>query len=165
MDGIAREEERMRRAPLRFLSPQRLRVRAPLAATVAAMAAFGKVATKPGEGHSEVLSREGNVYRIRFTSYAGRRRYVTEEEVIVYPPDIITYRHLTGPLDDVYEVFTARPQSDAVTVVNYMGQYRNKRFDWPVLGWLIHRFVVLPRYDPLIANHLADVKRRAEGGT
>jgi hypothetical protein len=155
----------MRRAPLRVLSPQQIRVRAPLAQTFAAMTVFGKVATKPGEGHSEVLSREGNDYRIRFTSYAGKRRFVTEEQVIIYPPDIVTYRHLAGPLDDVYEVFTARPISDSVTDVNYMGQYRNKRFDWPVLGWLIHRFVVLPQYDPLIAKHLADVKRRAEGGT
>ena len=154
----------MRRAPLRFLSPQRVRVRAPLDATFAAMTVFGKAATRPGQGHAEVLSREGNVYRIRFTSYAGTSRYVTEEEVTIYPPNIVTYRHLTGPLDDVYEVFTARPLSDAATLVTYMGQYRNKRFDWPILGWLIHRFAVLPKYDPLIAAHLADVKRRAESG-
>jgi hypothetical protein len=155
----------MRRAPLRFVSPQRVRVRAPLATTFAAMTVFGKVATGPGEGHSEVLSREGNVHRIRFTSYAGKRRYITDEEVVVYPPNVVTYRHLTGPLDDVYEVFAALPLPDGLTLVNYMGQYRNKRFDWPVLGWLIHRFRVLPAYDPLIAKHLTDVKRRAEGGT
>lgn len=153
----------MRRAPLRFLSPQRIRVRAPLATTFAAMTTFGKVATKRGEGHSEVLSQHGNRYRIRFTSYAGGKEFVTEEEVVVYPPDVVTYRHLAGPLDDVYEVFTAQPRGEAVTVVNYVGQYRNRRFDWPLLGWLIHRLLVLPRYDPLITNHLAEVKRRAEG--
>ena len=153
----------MRRAPLRFLSPQRIRIQAPLAATFAAMTTFGKTATKPGEGHSEVLSQNGSSYRIRFTSYAGEKEFVTEEEVVVYPPDVVTYRHLTGPLDDVYEVFTARPRGEALTVVNYMGQYRNRRFDWPLLGWLIHRLRVLPRYDPLITNHLAEVKRQAEG--
>ncbi len=152
----------MRGVPLRFLSPQRIRVNAPLEQTFAAMTAFGRTATKAGESHSEVLAQEGNVYRIRFTTYAGKSRFVTEEEVMVYPPNIVTYRHLSGPLDDVYEVFTAMPREEAVTFVNYMGQYRNRRFDLPLLGWLIHRFAVLPRYDPIIAGHLAEVKRRAE---
>lgn len=54
------------------------------------------------------------------------------------------------------------PRGEAVMLVNYMGQYRNRRFDLPLLGRLIHRFAVLPRYDPIIAGHLAEVKRRAE---
>lgn len=152
----------MRRAPLRFLSPQRIRVNASLAQTFAAMTAFGRTATKPGESHAEVIDRSGDVYHIRFTTYAGKHEFVTEEEVTVYPPNIVTYRHLSGPLDDVYEVFTAVPRGEALTLVNYMGQYRNRRFDLPLLGWLIHRFAVLPRYDPIIAGHLAEVKRRAE---
>src|SRR5262249_52244822 len=127
-----------------------------------AMTVFGKQATRPGESHSEVLEQRANVYHMRFTTYVGGKRYVTEEEVTVYPPHIVTYRHLSGPLANVYEVFTALPRSDRVTLVNYMGQYRHRRFDWLVLGWLIHRLLVLPRYDAIIARHLADVKRRAE---
>lgn len=152
----------MRRAPVRFLSPQRVRVNAPLAETFAAMTVFGRRATKPGESHAEVLDQAANVYRIRFTTYAGKATFVTEEEVTAYPPNLVTYRHLSGPLDDVYEVFTARPRSPVVTVVDYMGRCRNRSVDWPLLGRLIHRFVVLPRYDPIIARHLTDVKRRAE---
>ncbi len=57
-------------------------------------------------------------------------------------------------------MFTTQPCGEAVTLVNSMGQYRNGRFDRPLLGRLIHHFRVLPRYDPLIVNHLAEVKRR-----
>lgn len=152
----------MGRATIRFFSPQRVLVRASLERTFAEMTRFGHAATRPGENHAEVLRREGNVYRIRFTTHAGRRTFVTEEEVTVYPPNIVTYRHLAGPLDDVYEVFTAVPRPDGVTDVDYIGRYRHKRMDWPLLGWLLHRFAVLPTYDRLIAAHLQQVKRRAE---
>lgn len=152
----------MQRGAIRFLSPQRVTVRASLERTVAELTRFGHTATRPGENHSEVLRHEGNVYRIRFTTHAGRRTFVTEEEVTVYPPNVVTYRHLSGPLDDVYEVFTAVVRSDHSTDVDYIGRYRHKRMDWPLIGWLLHRFAVRPAYDRLIAAHLRQVKRRAE---
>jgi len=129
------------------------------------MTTFGRAAMKRGASHAEVLRYGGNVYYIRFTTVAGKARFVTQEEVTVYPPNVVTYRHLAGPLDDVYEVFTALSLAATLTCINYMGQYRNRRFDWPLLGGLIHRFHVLPMYDRIIATHLADVKRRAEAAS
>jgi hypothetical protein len=82
--------------------------------------------------------------------------------VVLYPPAIITFRHLAGPFKMVYEVFTAVAMTPHETQVTYMGRYALKHYDWPIIGWLVHRFIVLPQYDAAIARHLERVKRIAE---
>lgn len=146
----------------RFFTAQRVPVRASLEQTFAGLTAFGGGPKGPGQSYSEILEQDGNRSLVRFTTFSRGKRIVTKEEVTVYPPNLITYRHIEGPLAYVYEVFTVLPASSGQMVVNYMGEYRMKTNDYPVLGWLIHRFVVLPEYDAIIAKHLTQARDHAE---
>jgi hypothetical protein len=150
------------RPQTRFFTPQQMVVRASPEATFAAMTAFTGSEPGCGCGPAEILQRHGNRYVVRFTTPVRAKRYITKEEVTVYEPDVVTYYHLEGPFAYVYEVFTARQQAPDRTLVNYIGQYRLKRYDLPLIGWLIHRLIVLPRYDAVIARHLAEVRGLAE---
>lgn len=149
---------------IRFFSPQQIIVELPLAKTYQMMSRLGGGPGKAGENYSEVLQQDGNKYEVRFTTFAAGREIKTREEVVLYPPDVITYRHLGSPLDYVYEVFTAEKLSGGRTRVNYIGQYAWRWCNWLVLGWLVHKLLVLPRYDPVIAKHLAKVKCLSKTG-
>ena len=68
----------------------------------------------PGEEseRSKLLSEGGNTKTVEFTTKAGPFTYTTIEEVTVYPPDRITFKHLDGPLHFAEEEFTFEQTED-----------------------------------------------------
>src|SRR5919109_1272651 len=147
---------------IRFVSPQSVRIAASRADTYAALTRFVREPQASEAGAPEILAHDGNTFLVKFTIRLPKRTIVTQEEVVLYPPAIITFRHLAGPFKMAYEVFTAVALTPHETQVTYMGQYALKHYDWPIIGWLVHRFIVLPRYNVAIAQHLERVKRIAE---
>ena len=57
----------------------------------------GGPASEGAEG-SRLVEREGNRLLMEFHSSDGGKTYRTLEEVMLYPEERITFRHLEGPL-------------------------------------------------------------------
>ena len=98
----------------------------------------------PGaEGESSrVLERDGDVITAEFLTPSGKRIYRTVEEVRLYPPERITFRHLQGPLTYSEEEFRLVEQ-DPGTELQYSGEIEC-RVPWLPGLRLAHRFALRP---------------------
>ncbi|MEE3004465.1 MAG: hypothetical protein VX638_03310 [Chloroflexota bacterium] len=63
-----------------------------------------KPPSEAGEG-ATILEREGGRLLVESVSWDGRRLYRTLEEVMLYPEERMTIRHLEGPLKHASEEF------------------------------------------------------------
>ena len=70
----------------------------------------------------------------------------------------LTFHHLEGPLDNSEESFDLEERGDA-TLLRYRGEFDYKL---PLLGWLIARLYIKPRYNKAIQTHLHHLKEAAE---
>ena len=89
------------------LADQVVQIKAPREMVFQMLSAIGKgsLPGAPGE-HARVLQRDGDTLIAEFFTPSGKRIYRTVEEVRLYPPERITFRHLEGPLNYSQEAFT-----------------------------------------------------------
>ena len=117
----------------------------------------GRIPGAPGES-ARVLREEGNTCIVHFRTKAGKRTVNTVEEVNLYPPERVTFRHIAGPLDYSYEEFLLTEQGQ-VTEMAYHGEFD---YQFPLLGWFISRLYIKPRYERVIKAHMQRLKEIAE---
>ena len=126
------------------------------------LSAIGKGNLPGATGESSrVIEREGDTIIAEFITPSGRRSYRTVEEVVLYPPERITYRHLDGPLPYAEEEFALEEQDDA-TVLRYSGEFEYRVIMLPGMGWLIGRLYIKSKYDAVIRDHMESLKSAAE---
>ena len=108
------------------------------------------------------MERDGNRLLMEFHSRDGRKTYRTLEEVMLYPPERITFRHLEGPLHHSQEEFVFT-EADIGTVMTHNGEIECRMRWLPGAGWAVARFYVKRRYERLVLRHMHDLKQQAEG--
>ena len=111
-----------------------------------------------------LVERDGNRLVMEFHSRDGRKMYRTLEEVILYPEERITFRHLEGPLYHSQEEFVFT-EVDSGTMMTHGGEIECRMHWLPGAGWAVARFYVKRRYEQLVLRHMNSLKEQAEGGT
>ena len=126
----------------------------------------GSDSSGPGSGPDEgarLVERDGNRLLMEFHSRDGRKTYRTLEEVMLYPEERITFRHLEGPLHHSQEEFVFTEGLPG-TVMTNNGEIECRMHWMPGAGWIVARFYVKPRYERLVLRHMNNLKDRAESG-
>lgn len=108
-----------------------------------------------------LLEREGDRLLMEFNSRDGRKVYRTVEEVMLYPEERITFRHLEGPLYHSREEFEFA-ESNAGTNMTHNGEIECRMHWLPGIGWAVARFYVKRHYELLVLRHMNSLKERAE---
>ena len=96
---------------------------------------------------------------VEFTTDAIYRTYVTLEEVNLFRPERITFRHLDGPLESCDEVFTFEELEDGRTLWRHTGSFR---LGWPVVGDVIGRNVTKRWFERVMRKHMREMKEAIE---
>ena len=122
----------------------------------------GESPGKEDEG-SRLVERAGNRLVMELHSRDGRKMYRTLEEVMLYPEERITFRHLEGPLYYSQEEFVFA-EVDTGTMMTHCGEIECRMHWLPGGGWAVARFYVKRRYERLVLRHMNVVKEQAEGG-
>ena len=118
----------------------------------------GSIKGSEGEGARVIERKAVDHLIVEFRTRAGGRMWRTVEEVRLYPPTRLTFHHLEGPLDHPEESFDLKEKGGA-TELRYRGEFD---YRLRLLGWLIARFYIRPRYDQAIKDHLQHLKEAAE---
>ena len=144
------------------LTNRHITIDAPRPLVFQMLSAFGRGHLPGDDGESsKVLERDGDRLTVEFFTLEGKRRYRTVEEVTLFPPERITFRHLEGPLHHSSEEFRLEEVADG-TELSYRGDIQC-RMPWlPGMGWFIARFYVKPKYDRVIRQHMDRLKTAAE---
>ena len=98
---------------------------------------------------------------VEFVSRDGRRLYRTLEEVMLYPEERITFRHLEGPLHHASEEFRLSDVSEG-THITYQGQIECRTPFLPGVGWLVAFLYVRPKYGNVVKRHMGMLKKAVE---
>ena len=109
---------------------------------------------------SRLISEDGNTRIVEFETKAGPFTYATLEEVKLFPPCRITFKHLEGPLYFSEEAFAFEETGEGQTLMTHGGSFIWKRF--PFFGWLGGVIYTRPMYHRVIRKHMAVVKDAAE---
>ena len=120
---------------------------------------MGRIAGEDTES-SKLISEDGNVKIVEFTTKAGPFTYTTLEEVELFPPEKIAFKHLEGPLHFSEESFTFHETDDGGTLMTHSGSIIWKTF--PFVGWFGGVIYTRPMFHRVIRKHLAVVKEAAE---
>src|SRR3954454_21544073 len=133
------------------LTPQNLLINAPRPLVWEMITSVGR-GQLPGSKNTARLveRRSDDVLIVEFVTYSGGKTYTTLEEMTLYPPDRITYRHLTGPLPYVYEEIKLLDAGDRRTALLYTGEFEAKS----VRGYLLGPLYIRPLFDRLAREHL-----------
>ncbi len=110
---------------------------------------------------ARLVRREGNRLLMEFHSRDGRKTYRTLEEVMLYPEERITFRHLEGPLHHSQEEFVFA-ELDSGTKMTHNGEIECRMRWLPGAGWTVARFYVKRRYERLVLRHMNSLKEQAE---
>lgn len=150
------------------LRQQSINIRAPRSVVFQLVSSFGEGNDSGGtpsekEEGSRMLEREGNRLVMEFKSRDGRKTYRTVEEVMLYPEERITFRHLEGPLHHSGEEFVFA-EVDSGTIMTHNGEIECRMHRLPGAGWAVARFYVKRHYERLVLRHMTALKERAEGG-
>ncbi|MDQ6693584.1 MAG: hypothetical protein M3014_04075 [Chloroflexota bacterium] len=105
-----------------------------------------------------VRRKSDKVLVVEFTTYSGDKSYVTLEEMTLYPPDVITYRHLSGPIPHVWEEIRLERDGKHMCVLLYRGKFRTAS----LRGLVLSPFYIKPLFDKLAREHLLEIKVAAE---
>ena len=144
------------------LADRKLLINAPREMVFQMLSAIGKGSLPGTQGESSrVLERDGDTIIAEFLTPSGKRIYRTVEEVQLYPPDRITYRHLEGPLEYAAEEFNL-VQRDTSTELQYRGEIEYKVPLLAGIGWLTALIYVRPKYNAVIRTHMEQLKAAAE---
>ena len=143
------------------LNPHSVVIDAPRELVFQMLTAFrrGRIQGEESET-SKLLSEDGNTKTVEFTTKAGPFTYTTVEEVTVYPPDRIVFKHLDGPLHFSEEKFTLEETPDGCTLLTHSGSFIWNCF--PFFGWFGGMIYTRPMFHRVIKRHLAAVKKAAE---
>lgn len=144
------------------LRPHEVRIQAPRELVFQMMSHFGR-GRLPGDNNesSKVLERDGNRLIVEFqTKTPNGTTYTTIEEVLLYPPERITFNHLSGPLQCVREEFIFEAVNARQTDLINSGEFIWRRL--PLLGWLGGILYVRPIFERTLSKHLERVKQAAE---
>ena len=109
-----------------------------------------------------LLERDGNRLLMEFRSRDGRKMYRTLEEVMLYPEERITFRHIEGPLNHSQEEFRFTEEGSG-TKMTHTGEIECRMHWLPVAGWAVARFYVKRHYERLVLRHMNSLKDQAEG--
>ena len=153
------------------LADQEITIRAPRPQVFKRFSSFGKdnysdsrsdekQTSENGEG-ANVLERDGNRLLIEFTSRDGRKIYQTLEEVLLYPEERITFRHLKGPLNHASEEFRLE-DVPVGTRITYKGQIECRMPFLPGIGWMMALLYVRPKWGSVVKRHMGQLKDAAE---
>ena len=143
------------------LNPQSVEIDAPRELVFQMLSSFrrGRIAGDNAES-TRLISEDGNVKTVEFTTKAGPFSYRTLEEVTLHRPERIEFKHLEGPLDFSEEEFTLDETPDGGTLLTHTGSFIWKRF--PFFGWFGGVIYTRPMYHSVIRKHFATVKEAAE---
>ncbi|MCH7737210.1 MAG: SRPBCC family protein [Chloroflexi bacterium] len=152
------------------LKTQSVSIRAPRSAVFKLISSFGDIvdggktpeAPDKDEEGNRVIERDGNRLLMEFRSRDGRKMYRTLEEVVLYPEERITFRHLEGPLHYSQEEFVF-VEVDSGTTMTHNGVIECRMHLLPGAGWMVARFYVKRRYENLVLRHMNSLKDQAEG--
>ena len=97
---------------------------------------------------------------MEFVTKSGPFRYTTVEEITLYPPERITFKHLSGPLDYVWEEFVFNDVGGYETELIHNGEIIWKKF--PFFGWLGGRIYTKPMFERVLEKHMAQIKESCE---
>ena len=144
------------------LSNQSIAIDAPRSQVFQRFASFkkDKPPSETGEG-ATILERDGDRLLVEFVSQDGRRLYRTLEEVMLYPEERITFRHIEGPLNHASEEFRLSDVSEG-TFITYRGQIECRTPFLPGMGWLLAFLYVRPKYGNVVKRHMRMLKKAAE---
>ena len=144
------------------LARQRITMDAPRPLVFQMLSAFGRGHLPGDQGESaNVVERNDNQLLVEFFTLDGKRRYRTLEEVVLYPPERITFSHLEGPLHYSSEEFRLTEVASG-TDLSYRGDIQCRMKWLPGIGWMIARFYVRRKYNRVIRLHMARLKMAAE---
>ena len=143
------------------LATQKLTIDAPLGLVYQMMSAIGRGRIPGSNERSKVLQCDGNTLIAEFFTPSGKKTYRTVEEVRLFPPHRITYCHLEGPISYSEEEFLLAEVSGG-TQVTYIGVIEHRVPLLPGLGWLASVLYIKPKYDTVIRDHMALIKKAAE---
>ncbi len=143
------------------LRPQCVEIDAPRELVFQMLTSFrrGRIAGDNAES-TRLISEDGNVTTVEFITKAGPFSYRTLEEVTLFGPQRIEFRHLEGPLDFSEETFTLEETADGNTLLTHSGSFIWKRF--PFFGWFGGIVYTRPMYHRVIRKHFVAVKEAAE---
>ena len=151
------------------LRQQSITIDAPRSAVFELISSFGGVedpsGCSPGSNSEgkKLVERDSNRLVMECRSRDGRKLYRTLEEVMFYPEERITFRHLEGPLYHSREEFRFG-DAEAGTTMTHNGEIECRMHWLPGVGWTVARFYVKRRYERLVLRHMNGLKERAEAG-
>ena len=144
------------------LADQSRYIEAPREMVFQMLSAFGKGTLPGAQGESSrILKREGNSIIVEFMTPSGGRIYRTVEEVKLFPPERISFRHLEGPLAFAEEEFKFVESEDG-TELQYNGEIEHRVPLLPGVGWIVALLYIRPKYDAVIRAHMENAKVAAE---
>ena len=136
------------------LAKQKVRIAAPRELVFQMLSAIGKGNLPGAEGESSsVVERDGDNIVAEFVTVSGKRTYRTLENVVLYPPERITYSHLQGPLTSSDEEFLLQ-EVEGGTELSYHGEIECKLRWMPGMGWLAALLYARPKYNTVIRAHM-----------
>ncbi|NQW24158.1 MAG: SRPBCC family protein [SAR202 cluster bacterium] len=154
------------------LGQQSIVIRAPRKAVFSLISSFGvdsqtsdTPAIANNQERAKLLERDGNRLLMEFNSTDGRKMYRTVEEVMLYPDERITFRHLEGPLYHSQEEFLfdeVDSELNTGTLMTHNGTIECRMHWLPGVGWAVARFYVKRHYERLVLRHMNNLKVQAE---
>ena len=151
------------------LRTQSVSIRAPRSAVSELISSFGDAVDGSGpsgkpeenEESKRLIERDGNRLLMEFRSQEGRKMYRTLEEVVLYPEERITFRHLEDPLYHSQEEFVFT-EVDSGTIMTHNGEIECRMHLLPGAGWMVARLYVKRRYERLVLRQMQSLKETAE---
>lgn len=143
------------------LRPHTVSINAPRELVFQMLSYFGR--GKPFGNNSEssrIIKRDGNRLTVEFVTETEVGTYTTVEEVRLYPPKRITFRHMSGPLRYASEEFTLEEVDARCTNLTHSGEFVWR--DMPLFGWLGGVLYIRPLFERAMVKHMAQIKQAAE---
>ncbi|MYC06509.1 MAG: SRPBCC family protein [Chloroflexi bacterium] len=143
------------------LRPHTVSIAAPRELVFQMLSHFGR-GRLPGDSNesSRVIEQDGDRLMVEFVSETPVGTYTTIEEVRLYPPERITFNHLSGPLRYVSEEFTLEEVDARHTDLTHSGEFVWR--DVPLYGWLGGILYIRPVFERTMVKHMAQIKQAAE---
>lgn len=142
------------------LARRSLLIEAPRALVFQTITSFGRRHRRDGAGESsKLVSRDGDRLTVEFRTRAGLFTYTTLEEITLYPPDRVAFRHIDGPLHYAFEEFMLI-DVDGDTELGYEGEFIWSRL--PIIGWIGAMVYTRPLFERAVARHMAHIRKTCE---
>lgn len=123
------------------------------------LTAFGRGQLPGAKEKTRVMEEDGDRLVVEFTTNAIYKTYVTLEEVTLFQPDRITFKHLDGPFESCDEVFTFEELPDGQTLWRHTGSFR---LGWPVVGNVVGQNVTKRWFERVMRKHMREMKEAIE---